>query len=143
MIISIKKNIYNKILFDTSIPPPETGGILGSENGVITSYMPDKGLYYGKIGQYVPTVSILNKQIQEWYEQNIMFCGIYHTHYEGDIRLSGGDILYIESILRQFEPYVDSLLFPLVFPKKEIIFYSAKLQEGHINVVDEELLIIN
>lgn len=141
--VRIREAIYYKILFDTPILPPETGGILGSENCIITSYMPDKGVYNGKIGQYVPTISILNKQIQEWYDQNIMFCGIYHTHYEGDIRLSGGDILYIESILRQFQPYVDSLLFPLVFPKKEIIFYSAKLQEGHINVIDEEILIIN
>lgn len=140
--VRIQSEVYNSILYNTPFPSPETGGILGRLNGVVTSYISDIGVDDGRIGKYVPSIPYLNEQIRLWYDQNIMFCGIYHTHFEGDIKLSGGDILYITNILKQFQPYVDDLLFPLVFPQKEIIFYGARLQNGIVKIHDENVLIV-
>lgn len=141
--VKILQDIYYNILFDTPMPSPETGGILGCENLVITKHFQDLGVNSGRIGHYVPSITALNNQIKNWYEHNIMFCGIYHTHYEGDKQLSGGDIVYITNILRQFRSYTDSLLFPLVFPQKEIIFYRVRLQCNDIQINQEDLQIIN
>ena len=138
----IKDTIYYQIMCNTPSVPPESGGILGSVNDIITNYIPDSGLHDGNIGKYIPSIPYLNEQIRLWYDQNIKFCGIYHTHFEGDIKLSGGDILYINNILKQFQPYMDNLLFPLVFPQKEIIFYSAKLQNGIVKIYDENVIFV-
>ena len=140
--VKIQSEVYNGILNTTPFPSRETGGILGCLNGVVTSYIPDNGMDDGKIGKYVPSIPYLNEQIRLWYDQNIMFCGIYHTHFEGDIKLSGGDILYINNILKRFQPYKDNLLFPLVFPQKEIIFYGAKLQNGIVKIYDEDVILV-
>lgn len=141
--VKILNDVYYHILFDTPMLPPETGGILGSENCVITKYFQDIESDNCRMGHYVPSIAVLNKQIKIWYEQNIIFCGIYHTHYEGDNHLSGGDMVYITKILEQFRSYTDNLLFPLVFPQTEIIFYRVKLQGNDMQIIQEDLQIIN
>ena len=70
--VKILNDVYYHILFDTPMLPPETGGILGSENCVITKYFQDMESDNCRMGHYVPSIAVLNKQIKIWYEQNII-----------------------------------------------------------------------
>lgn len=140
--VLIKKKVFDSILNNTPFPSPETGGIIGCENNIITSYYPDKGINNNRSDRYQPSTSLLNAVLETWIDKKIQFCGIYHSHYEGDIQLSGGDMEYIKNILFQMRSYSDSLLFPLVFPKHRIIFYKVRLQEETLFVSNEMFKII-
>lgn len=140
--ILIKKKVFDSILYNTPCPSPETGGIIGCKNNIITSYYPDKGINNNRADCYQLSTSLLNEILVTWINQKIQFCGIYHSHYEGDIQLSVGDLKYIKNILFHIRSYSDSLLFPLVFPKHKIIFYKARLQEETLFVLNEMFKII-
>ncbi len=140
--ILIKKKVFDSILYNTPCPSPETGGIIGCKNNIITSYYPDKGINNNRADCYQPSTSLLNEILVTWINQKIQFCGIYHSHYEGDIQLSVGDLKYIKNILFHIRSYSDSLLLPLVFPKHKIIFYKARLQEETLFVSNEMFKII-
>jgi len=141
--MKIKKSVYNHILNDTFSPPPESGGILGKSSEVISEYYPDRGCGEHSISHYVPDIAKLNHVIEIWQKKEICFCGIYHSHYEGDTRLSKGDKSYIERILRKIHMHTDTLYFPLVFPRNEIICYSVALTSQGLIICKEEIILID
>lgn len=122
--MKILESVYNSILNDTPSPPPESGGILGGADGVITCYAPDKGISSNGYDQYVPDVEFLNAQIEEWKSQGVAFYGIYHTHFPGGDELSTGDKEYVRKIMsfnRQAQIY-----FPIVIPGEKMVCYCAE-----------------
>lgn len=140
--MKIKKIVYDKILKSMPIPPPENGGILGQQKGIITEFYRDDNDSSEFIDRYVPNTLKLNKVISKWCENDIYFCGIYHSHYDGDMQLSGGDKKYIETILYQIKTYTDSLYFPLVFPMNDIICYNASLTDQGLVISKEKIILI-
>ena len=135
--VNILKEIYNEILTGTVIVPPETGGIIGCRDGVITDFFRDNGI--GAFNtRYYPDINKLNSKIKKWADKDIMFCGVYHSHHNDDLLLSKADTEYISCILSVCSDYTDELYFPLVFPGKDIIFFSAKLNNGLVVINNEE-----
>ena len=66
------------LLERTPIPPPETGGILGGQAGVITRYYADMGVSHMP-AHYMPHADILNRVIERWKAERIDFYGIFHS----------------------------------------------------------------
>ncbi len=128
-----KKNLLN-LLQRLPEELPETGGIIGGKNEEITEYWIDKtALKEKNMCRYTPDVDAINEQIRKWNQNNIVFLGIFHTHYFGVRTLSKGDIEYMYKIMRVMPSSVDVLYFPIiVFPEKEMVLYAIKNQTMEI-----------
>lgn len=140
--MQIKNNIYNDIIYSLNDMPPETGGILGGVNNIITSSVQDFGIKKDNLCSYTPNVEVMNSVINEWRKKDIDFMGIYHTHFWGVDSLSQGDKTYIELIMKNMPNYLSILYFPLiVLPYKSMISYKAVLTNGRLAISKEETYI--
>lgn len=128
--LKIQKDIYNQMVSTCPPLPPETGGILGGNNGIITHYFADIGSGGNAYDQYVPNVDYLNAKIEEWCILGISFYGIYHSHFPNGDALSTADIVYIERIMRAVGDAVKLLYFPIVLPKDKMVAYRAEIRNG-------------
>ena len=73
--MKILSKVYNDILQNTPNLPTETGGLIGMENGIVSEYYKDIGISTEKIDQYIPNVNDLNRIIEKWNKENILFYG--------------------------------------------------------------------
>lgn len=137
----IKRNIYNALLSFCPASPNEVGGILGSEKGVITTYIFDKGK--SEYGKYMPNVNFINNMILLWNEQKITFSGMYHSHFPSGKNLSLSDKEYIRKIMISVGSIYNVLYFPIVIPKKEIISYKAEFELGKIDISSDPMFILD
>lgn len=134
----INKEILDYILHKVSKIPPEMGGILGSKNKIICQVELDKGIENNLLCNYVPDVDKLNRIIEKWQQADVLFEGIFHTHFYGVRTLSDGDKKYINVILNAMPENLDGLYFPIVLPEtKQMIVYLAKRSEGKIEITEE------
>lgn len=136
--MKINQSILTDLLERTPIPPPETGGILGGQAGVITRYYADMGVSHMP-AHYMPHADILNRVIERWKAERIDFYGIFHSHYKRDRVLSKEDIQYIEKIMWGVPQTIETLYFPIVLPQQEIIVYRADKADEGIRIVCEEI----
>ena len=139
--LRILKSIYNCIVYNCPKVPPESGGILGGNKNIITTYMFDEGIKGNLYDEYIPNVDCINSTISMWQKQHIQFYGIYHSHFPGGDKLSISDEKYIEKIMKNM-PYMD-LFFPIVFPNKGMIVYRAELLSSKLRLSKESLLLID
>lgn len=137
------KNIYEEILLKTPSHMPETGGIIGGRNGVVTEVIFDNGkVNDGCKCRYTPNVNLMNKCIAEWREHGIDFYGMFHSHFYDVPSLSNGDISYIKMIMNSMPEEVSKLYFPIVvFPKKEIVSYLCIRDRDGIHIKDDSVSI--
>ncbi len=141
--MKILKTIYDLLLHETPLLPPETGGIIGGSDGIITEAYFDKGnslLTTPSI--YVPNIKVLNQVITNWDKEDIEFCGIFHSHYSRDRALSPGDKKYIKKIMRVMPPQVCYLYFPIILPQKTIIGYRASRCDSNIHIACDKIEIL-
>jgi hypothetical protein len=129
--VKINKDIYEKLL-NTPEVPPESGGILGGKDQIISKVMFDQGLITRE-GQYKPDVMFLNQTIKGWSRCGIEFYGIFHTHAKQWLDLSGEDKKYIVKIMNSMPDSVHEILFPIVFPEYTVSWFKA---EKHYETVD-------
>ncbi len=134
----IHKVILDYIVNNVSKFPPEMGGILGSKNKIICQVELDKGIENNLLCNYTPDVDKLNGVLEKWQQADILFAGIFHTHFHGVRTLSDEDKKYINAILNAMPESLDSLYFPIVLPEtKQMIVYLAKRYEGKIEIIEE------
>lgn len=136
----ITKEIYNKIVFNTPNPPPETGGALFQRNNIILQCVFDNGLC--EYGKYTPNVNILNREIKYFAEIGYEFCGIFHSHFPFGENLSDDDKKYIENITVKLGGVIDKLYFPIVLPNVKIVPYCSYIKGGNVIILDDKLFII-
>lgn len=121
--MKIIRSVYKKILNTVGNAPIESGGIIGMKNNTVCAFVFDaEGHGYDR---YAPSLNTLNKVIEEWFKNDIIFAGIVHSHHNGLNILSKGDREYAKSIL-DGSPQINSLIFPIVTKKcgkAEITFY--------------------
>ena len=139
--MQILQSVYNNIINSCFQVPPESGGILGGADGIVSNYVSDKGLESNLYDEYVPNVDFLNSIILKWQKHNIQFYGIYHSHFPGGYDLSDGDKQYIAEIMESI-PY-RKLFFPIVFPKEGMLVYRAEFTEKQLRLLRESLILIN
>lgn len=110
--------VYEKLISMPNVPP-ESGGI-------IDTVVFDSGYRVDGGGTYCLNITFLNQMVNKWFENGIAFYGMFHSHAIMWDCLSREDRIYITQIMQAMPKAIDTLLFPLVFPKKEIKFYCAK-----------------
>lgn len=121
--MKIQRTVYTQLLQACPVPPPETGGILGGRNGIVTTFALDR---LGTCGTYSPDAEKLNLIISDWEKQGIAFLGIFHTHPLGDSELSIHDRSYVERIMIAMPSRISKLYFPLVFPGDRMLSFAAE-----------------
>ena len=124
--------------------PPETGGILGSRDGIVVSEVimdKPKGAQYACF--YAPDIEFFNTCIEQWQKENIAFAGIFHTHFFDVGTLSDADKEYITSIMNAMPDEITELFFPIyTLPKRELICYRAVKHGDSIRILSENKTII-
>jgi hypothetical protein len=143
--VKIQQEVFNKIFAVANSINLEIGGILGSsKNGIITDVVAD--IPENVVGcrfDYSPNIAFLNKQIENWAENDIEFLGLFHTHFSGSKNLSEADVEYIKAIMNVSRGLVEYLYFPLfTLPDNELTVYKAYFNDVDIVVDKEELIIV-
>lgn len=137
----ITNEAYLKMI-NSPVVPPETGGIMGSKNGIICEYFFDRGILNSNFAIYSPDINNLNKQILVWESKNIVFSGFSHTHPIGQQTLSDDDIVYIKSIMINMPDNINSLYFPIIIPRLKIFPYIAVWNNNCFSIFKSKLKII-
>ena len=140
--MKIKAKVYHDILYAFPAVPPESGCILGSRDGMIEWFAHDSGSLIQDAAVYTPDTRRLNGIIDQWAEEQIEFCGLAHSHPDGQDSLSGSDIVYIDAIMRAMPGSVKRLFFPLVFPGKKMIAFTAFWNRDKIEILSDEIIIL-
>lgn len=136
--MKIYRNILSEIVNTIPCVPPETGGLIGGKDGIVTCYILDKGTALSNgYDIYAPDTSLLNRTIQQWNRQGINLYGLFHSHFPDGTTLSDGDVKYIDNIMRAISQHFDYLYFPIVFPREKMIVYRADCVGEHIEIVSE------
>lgn len=123
------KSVYKKILENVPTHMPETGGMLGGQDGTVTKVVFDGGKDDDfRRCHYTPNVTMLNSCLVEWSESGIEFYGLFHTHFYGVSSLSKGDEIYIDDMCAAIETV------PVIYMSKLEMMYEDfpfKKQWGH------------
>ncbi len=130
--IVIQNEVYHKLL-SCPLVPPETGGILGEVNGIISKAIMIPNESNNK-GVFSPDIFFLNDILDSWYKEGVVFAGMFHTHADNWESLSKADVQYIEKIMQTLKEHTTQLFFPLVFPKKRIDGYRAFYMDSAIHI---------
>jgi hypothetical protein len=120
----VKKGIYNKLINEISMPPPEMGGILGMKNKVVSEMYIDTTNMCMDKALYIPDVERLNNVIEVWDKQKISFAGIFHSHMNEE-KLSKADIEYISKVMDCLPENMYEMFFPVVLPERKAVFYKV------------------
>lgn len=143
MKLLINKDILNKLRTQISNEPPESGGIFGSQNDVITKIAFDKINNICHACSYYPNIKYLNSIIEEWGKQGIRFAGIFHTHFADVSTLSSGDKEYIKRILLAMPDNVDKLYFPVyALPSRNLTMYCACINNNELRICTEDFELV-
>ena len=143
--MTVSRKIIDKMNSRLSDTPPESGGIIGSENdGIIDKIIFDKPISEEiQYCYYSPNVDFLNKHISIWSDEDIQFMGVFHTHFANVKSLSAADKNYIEAIMMNMPDAIDFLYFPIfVFPVRELIVYKAEKSSSRVTISLDDLLIV-
>ncbi len=139
----IKQFIYERMLKEYPIPPPEQGGILGMKDDLICEYFHDDTCSITERAIYEPNVLVLNQKIEEWDNQGIQFAGIVHSHMAGQYSLSSSDKEYIKALFDELPEKVKKLYFPIIVPEdKLVIAFVAKRSNKDVIIQSDEVHII-
>lgn len=134
--MKISNETFLNILSSVPSAPPECGGIIGDQSGVISELCIDNTGSKEYV-VYEPNVDYLNRTIEEWRRSGISFYGIIHSHMKNEPDLSKGDIEYIQLVLADLDVGA-KLYFPIVLPGHIIPFVATKT-DNSINIQKEEL----
>lgn len=138
--MKIQKSVFEEIIKTVPYVPPESGGIIGGTNQVVTHFVLDNGTFLSNgYDIYVPDTLFLNKTIQRWKEEGVDFYGIFHSHFPNGTRLSNGDKRYITRIMNTMPQYVSKLYFPIILPKENMIVYRADRVGKNIHLASEDI----
>lgn len=137
--MKIKKAIYDKILNFCPSVPPEAGGIIGQQNGIIGFAEFDSRTVQRDSAVYVPNVEKLNSVIEKWNNLGIEFVGIFHSHPIDQETLSKDDIEYIKNVFENMPDSITELYFPIVIPKSHIVSFKA-IKKNHGVCVENDII---
>ena len=134
---------YEKILYYCPPVPPEVGGLLGMVGKVIVAHTMDYGEMDNERAIYKPSINLLNDQIKQWQMQKIKFAGIFHSHPQGQYKLSLDDEQYINRIMNVMPLELSTLYFPVVLPQFGIFPYVARRTDFGITISSDSIQLID
>ena len=139
----IEKKVHNLLIETCVSVPPETGGIIGGHNDIIDIFAFDKSSGTSFNNSYRPNTMYLNKLINLWAKNEIVFYGVFHTHFFDKIILSAPDKGYIFRIMSAIPPTILKLYFPLIFPKDRMEAYVAVRKENETHIEKDTVIIVD
>lgn len=128
--------IFAKDCSDIAAWVPE-GGSIPLQDGAIVDFCFDNG---GDPEQVIPDVEMLNRKIAEWQRGGVSFASIVHSHNNDCRLLSGADIDYARTILKNCG--MSSVLFPVVTYCGEDIILTPYIITPERRVDAAHLLVI-
>ncbi len=132
-------SVYRLILKKSPTVPPETGGIIGSVNGIIRYVYFDLSDGILSKALYIPNTIAINRQIDRWNQKGITFCGMFHSHVKAQETFSQSDIEYIQKIMVAVSNDIPMLYFMIVLPGEKIISYKARIIDNKVCISNEEI----
>ena len=82
---------------------PETGGILGSSDGIHIDRFYFDATANVTGATYEPDCDVLNRVIEQWRKEGVEFVGFVHSHPRGAIKPSNPDNLYTKKIMETLD----------------------------------------
>lgn len=141
--MKILEDVLDKIIISSPLVPPETGGIIGGKNQIVSHVVFDSGNKNSNgYDIYAPNTAFLNQMISRWCDEDIALYGIFHCHFPGKYALSNGDRYYISQIMDSLSSQVKSLYFPIILPREKMVVYRADNIDGNIHIISEDIEII-
>jgi len=138
----IKRKIYSTLIDNCPAAPPEVGGVLGGNNGIITNCAMDFPANANRNNRYAPDTEKLNSILTEWAGKGITFYGMFHTHFPLGYSLSKEDEEYIRRIMYAMPAYVEYLFFPVVVPGYGMASFKAVRESMAIRIKTDSITII-
>lgn len=135
--MKIAESLLNAIISGCQPFPPETGGIMGGHDELITDVIFDTYPGLSEQATYSPNVVYLNDCIVRWRNQGIEFRGIFHSHPVNQYSLSGADREYITNIMSAMPTNIEELYFPIIVPTKTMFVYRAMRLKSKILIVSD------
>lgn len=139
--MKIRKAVYEKLIFESPVAPPETGGIIGGDNGIIDCFKYVSGQNSESIAFYSPDVDEMNRLISEWNKKSIEFYGVFHSHPFCCPMLTNEDKIYASEIMKAMPSDISFLYFPIIIPKEKIVFYKAIKFNGNVKFIFENVIV--
>ncbi|MBI9017054.1 MAG: Mov34/MPN/PAD-1 family protein [Phycisphaerae bacterium] len=137
------RNVISKIFNTIGTKPAETGGILLgplNKNEISDFYFDNDGQC--SKATYTPDYAKLTHLLKtEWADEGIEMKGVVHSHPNRFDRLSGGDLTYIERLLK-CNPRDDFFIAPIVIPEEFRLIPWMVLRGQYNNPVIADLTII-
>ena len=140
--MKIKREIYNDLIHDCPEAPPEVGGILGGNNGIVNVFVLDLPIDSNKNNCYIPNTEKLNAVLSVWSDEGIDFYGIFHTHFPYGYSLSSDDEKYIDQIMNAMPLHIKTLFFPVVVPGDGMASFKASRTSKAIRVKPDTITLI-
>jgi len=115
--IEMTGEVFESIKDTIGAVKAETGGILGMKDGKICKFFFDNEGDCSHI-TYSPNIERINKELEGWTDEDVVYMGAIHSHPGGIIRPSMPDVKYVEQILRHnlstFEGAIPFFYVPIV-----------------------------
>ncbi len=109
--------------------PIESGGIIGSKDGIICAFCFDDGNY--NYDCYIPSVEKLNAKIAEWADNGIRFAGIVHSHHNDCRFVSALDTSYALEVQKSAGNI--TLYFPIItICRQNVVLTPYVLKNGKL-----------
>lgn len=116
-ILKMASEVYREILYTIGAYAAETGGILLGpiDSNDVTGFYFDNSAKCSR-ATYSPDHLTLSKKLkEEWMPSGIDFKGFAHSHPRRINRLSSGDMVYIQRLLK-INPDMEMFAAPIVLP---------------------------
>lgn len=117
--------------------PIESGGIFGEKEGIVCRFYADG---HTSPSEYRPDTALLNRVLAQWRREGIGFAGMAHSHPNGLLTLSVGDMAYAREILRA-NPQLSSVLFCVAAERGgrwELAFFNEANERRSLPIVERE-----
>ncbi len=135
--VYIRESVYQSIKNTLGTYEPEKGGLLGSKNGIISSFYYDEHALTGD-NTYIPNIDKVNEILLKWESEEVTFAGIIHSHPYLKKNLSFADIDFAKRIIEINCSDLYTVHFPIVIPKHVEIYWYVVIKEGDTYRVDHK-----
>lgn len=141
MKLRVSAHVVRQLRCTLGTLPPEYGAFLAGcrKTGDIVDVYFDADARRSSV-VYYPSLALCGMISQLLHKNDMLLCGVAHSHPAGMTCLSGGDLVYLLEILKANRGVIDRFIVPIIQSRAggqpfSIHWYEARLRPGHDQVV--------